>query len=52
MIRVYLRIIRKMSANMQVVAVDVVSIKKTTKELKDSMENIRVRLGEVELWRT
>lgn len=37
-----------MSATLQVVAVDVVSIKDTTNELKDSVENIQLRLGEAE----
>ncbi len=32
--------IRKMSAALQVVVVDVVSIKETTKELKDTVENM------------
>ena len=40
--------IRKMSATLQVVATDVVSIKETTKELKDAVENIQMRLGEAE----
>lgn len=40
--------IRKMSATLQVVAMDVVSIKETTKELKDSVENVQIRLGEAE----
>ncbi|KAL7395418.1 hypothetical protein ABVT39_016355 [Epinephelus coioides] len=38
--------ILKMNATLQVVAVDVVS----TKELKDSVEDIQIRLGEVEQW--
>lgn len=37
-----------MSATLQLVAVDVVSIKETTKELKDSVENIQLRRGEAE----
>lgn len=37
-----------MSATLQIVAADVVSIKERTKELKDSVENILIRLGEVE----
>lgn len=40
--------IRKMSSTLQVVATDVVSIKETTKELKDAVESIHVRLGEAE----
>lgn len=40
--------IRKMSATLQVVAVDVVLILDTTKELKDTVANIQVRLGEAE----
>ena len=40
--------IQKMSATLQVVATDVVSIKETTKELKDAVVSIQVRLGEAE----
>lgn len=40
--------IRKMSVTLQVVAMDVISIKETTKELKDAVENIQVRLGDKE----
>lgn len=36
------------ATTLQVVAVDVVSIKETMKELKDSVENIQLRLGEAE----
>lgn len=38
----------KMSATLQVVATDVVSIKETTKKLKDTLENMQVRLGDEE----
>lgn len=37
-----------MNATLQVVAKDVTTIKDTTKELKDSVEDIKVRLGEAE----
>nr|XP_015818022.2 LINE-1 type transposase domain-containing protein 1 [Nothobranchius furzeri] len=40
--------IKKMNATLQVVAKDVTTIKETTKELKDSVEDIKVRLGEAE----
>lgn len=40
--------IRKMSATLQRVAGDVVAIKETTKEQKDSVDNIQERLGEAE----
>ena len=40
--------IRKISATLQVVATDVVAIKETTKELKDAMEKVQVRLGAAE----
>ena len=40
--------IRKMSATLQVVAADVVSIKETTKELRDAVDNMQTRLGDVE----
>ncbi|CAJ1050792.1 PREDICTED: LINE-1 type transposase domain-containing protein 1 [Xyrichtys novacula] len=40
--------IRNMSATLQMVATDVVSIKETTKELKDAVQSIQVRLGEAE----
>lgn len=39
-----------MSTTLQVVAMDVVSIKETTKELEHSVENIQLRLGEAEQW--
>lgn len=40
--------IKKMNATLQVVAKDVTTIKEATKELKDSVEDIKVRLGEAE----
>ena len=40
--------IRKVSATLQVVVTDVVSIKETMKELMDAVESIQVRLGEAE----
>lgn len=35
----------KMNATLQVLAADVVSIKETTKELKDAVDNMQVSLG-------
>lgn len=40
--------IKKMNATLQVVAKDVTTIKEATKELKDSVEEIKLRLGEAE----
>ncbi|KAL4008832.1 hypothetical protein ACER0C_002684 [Sarotherodon galilaeus] len=40
--------IKKMNATLQLVAKDVTTIKEATKELKDSVEDIKVRLGEAE----
>lgn len=37
-----------MNATLQVVAKDVTTIKEATKELKDSVEEIKLRLGEAE----
>lgn len=37
-----------MSATLQVVAMDVISIKERTKQLKDAVENIQVMLGDKE----
>lgn len=39
---------RTMHATLQRVATDIVTIKETTKELKDSVENVQMQLGEAE----
>lgn len=40
--------IRKMNATLKVVAADVTAIKETTKELKEAVDNIQIRLGDAE----
>uniref|UniRef100_A0AAV2LVG7 L1 transposable element RRM domain-containing protein n=1 Tax=Knipowitschia caucasica TaxID=637954 RepID=A0AAV2LVG7_KNICA len=40
--------LRKMNATLQTMAADVITIKETTKELKESVESIQARMGEAE----